>query len=123
MILNRQRISEEKRKRQREKNDSIIHDQFVEEKKYWMDKKVKAFNKKRELGVSDEKAGGKDNLFIFPTIASCTSSEEEEEEEKGKDEEEKDDLIKPEDEKVDYSHHHRRHHHRRRHHRRHHHSK
>ena len=109
------KLEEDKRKREREKKEPAIHDQYVEEKKYWMDKKAKAFDKKQEVSLSSEKGGGKENSYIFPTIASCTSSEEEEGEGEG---ERKDDITKQEDENANFHHHHHRSHHRRkRHHR------
>ena len=111
------KLDEEKRKRRNEKRDVDVHDEYVEEKKYWMDKKLKAFNKKQESGSLTGKEGETEQSYIFPTIASCTSSGEEEEENIRKE------IVERRDEKMDSHHHHRRHHHRKHHHRSHYHSK
>lgn len=85
--------------RRRRKRPKKVTDKYKDEKEYWRVEKALKFANKSDKEVVDEMHLDRNNMLLFPTIASCTSSEDEKNE---KDE-------KKETEKRKHHHHH--HHH------------
>ena len=61
--------------RRRKKRSKTEVDKYKDEKEYWKLKKAMKFSGEEEA-LKDVEVD-KNNMYLFPTIASCTSSEEE----------------------------------------------
>ena len=64
--------------RKRRKRSEPTEDKYKAEKEYWMVEKALKFSNKEgdKKEVIEELGIDKSNMFLFPTIASCTSSED-----------------------------------------------
>ena len=82
--------------RRRRKRPKKVTDKYKDEKEYWRVEKALKFANKSDKEVVDEMHLDRNNMLLFPTIASCTSSEDEKKEK--------------ETEKRKHHHHHHHHH-------------
>lgn len=82
--------------RRRRKHPKKVTDKYKDEKEYWRVEKALKFANKSDKEVVDEMHLDRNNMLLFPTIASCTSSEDEKKEK--------------ETEKRKHHHHHHHHH-------------
>ena len=63
--------------RRRRKHPKKVTDKYKDEKEYWRVEKALKFANKSDKEVVDEMHLDRNNMLLFPTIASCTSSEDE----------------------------------------------
>lgn len=66
--------------RRRRKHPKKVTDKYKDEKEYWRVEKALKFANKSDKEVVDEMHLDRNNMLLFPTIASCTSSEDEKKE-------------------------------------------
>ena len=96
--------------RRRRKRSKTEVDKYKDEKEYWKLKKAMKFSGE-EQALNDVEVD-RNNMYLFPTIASCTSSEEETSKKSHKPQESQESQKPQKEEKHHHRHHHHHHHHR-----------